>query len=211
MADCEINNNQIIYFNFFDNSIKLSKNQIRNMIISKLKFIENAVQDNQRFLELRNEIKEKLNNNFESFSIELFKKEPNVTIEENINVEDGEDDQENNKEPVQENNIIIEGFDEKNNKDEEINEAVEEEINEEQDGDDANDANDAAYDTKTYIMDSDSDGEESFIPKKKYLEKLNVSSLKNIMTNNHIKKSKNGILLKKNEMIKSIQKHLKKK
>jgi len=197
MANCEINNNQIIYFNFFDNSIKLSKNQIRNMIISKLKFIENAVQDNQRFLELRNEIKEKLNNNFESFSIELFKKEQDVTIEENINVDEDNDIIESNQEEIINDNV------------EKQEENIQgEEINEEQDDDDANDA---AYDTKTYIMDSDSDGEESFIPKKKYLEKLNVSSLKNIMTNNHIKKSKNGILLKKNEMIKSIQKHLKKK
>jgi hypothetical protein len=197
MANCEINNNQIIYLNFFDNSIKLSKNQIRNMIISKLKFIENVVQDNQRFLELRNEIKEKLNNNFESFSIELFKKEQDVTIEENINVDEDNDIIESNQEEIINDNV------------EKQEENIQgEEINEEQDDDDANDA---AYDTKTYIMDSDSDGEESFIPKKKYLEKLNVSSLKNIMTNNHIKKSKNGILLKKNEMIKSIQKHLKKK
>ena len=173
--------NEIVYFNLYDENKKLTKNQVRNMIISKLKFIENLVQDNERFQEIRNEIKKKLYNNFQNFSIKL-KEE----VEENIVVEDAKDEIQEIEE-IQEEIVAVEA---------DLDEEEEIEV---------------AYDTKTYIMDSDSDGEESFIPNKKYLENLNISALKNIMTTNHLKKSKNGIILKKKDMIKTIQKHLKKK
>lgn len=76
-----------------------------------------------------------------------------------------------------------------------------------------NDDNDSDND-QTYLIDSDSDDEESFIDKaklnnKKYLNTLNVNKLRDIMRNNELKLSKNGSYLKKNEMIKQIQKKYK--
>jgi hypothetical protein len=68
------------------------------------------------------------------------------------------------------------------------------------------------YDQQTYMVDSDDEDEESFIDKaklnnKKYLSSLNVNKLRDIMREREMKLSKNGSYLKKNDMIKQIQKN----
>jgi hypothetical protein len=70
-------------------------------------------------------------------------------------------------------------------------------------------------DEQTYLFDADlSDEEESIIDNaiklkdKHYLKSLNINELRNIMKNKNLKISKNGIYLKKSEMIKKIQKNI---
>jgi len=68
------------------------------------------------------------------------------------------------------------------------------------------------HDNQTYLFDSNDSDEESLIfnkknlSNKKFLNTLNVNTLKDIMRNNNMKLSKNGHYLKKNEMIKNIKK-----
>jgi hypothetical protein len=70
-------------------------------------------------------------------------------------------------------------------------------------------------DEQTYLFDADlSDEEESIIDNaiklkdKYYLKSLNINELRNIMKNKNLKISKNGVYLKKSEMIKKIQKNI---
>ncbi len=70
---------------------------------------------------------------------------------------------------------------------------------------------------QTYMYDMDDSDDESEVSliqsaklkNKRYLNTLNVNSLRNIMKNNDIRLSKNGSYLRKNEMIKQIQKKFK--
>jgi hypothetical protein len=76
------------------------------------------------------------------------------------------------------------------------------------------DKNEDSDNEQTYLVDSDDSDEESFIDNaklknKKYLNSLNVQKLKTIMKDNHMQIFKNGSYIKKNEMIKSIQKKFK--
>ena len=72
------------------------------------------------------------------------------------------------------------------------------------------------YSEQTYLLDSDDDDddkEESLITRaknlksKKYLSQLNVNELRNIMRQNNMQLSKNGAYLRKDVMIKTIQKN----
>ena len=67
---------------------------------------------------------------------------------------------------------------------------------------------------QTYMIDSDDSDEESLIDKaklnsKKYLKSLKVKDLREIMRENKIQLSKNGLYLNKNQMISKISKKLK--
>ena len=78
-------------------------------------------------------------------------------------------------------------------------------------------SNDDSYDSEieqTYMMESYDSDEESFIDKaklnsSKYLKTLNVKDLRDIMRDNNMKLSKNGLYLKKKEMISKITKNFK--
>jgi hypothetical protein len=68
---------------------------------------------------------------------------------------------------------------------------------------------------QTYMIQSDESDEESFMDKaklnnKKYLSTLKVKDLRDIMRNNNMKLSKNGLYLNKNQMIKNISKNINK-
>jgi hypothetical protein len=72
------------------------------------------------------------------------------------------------------------------------------------------------FDDQTFLFNSYDSDEESLLDNfknlqnKKYLNNLNVNELRNIMKNNNMKVSQNGSYLKKNIMIKNIQKEFKK-
>jgi hypothetical protein len=69
-------------------------------------------------------------------------------------------------------------------------------------------------DEQTFMVDSDDDDEESLIDNaklknKKFLNKLNLTELRNIAKNNSIRVSKNGQYLNKKNIVQSIHKNLK--
>lgn len=210
-----MNNNEIsIVFsnNNYSNVGKISNNYLKSKIISNLKKAE-SILDEQKFLSLKKDL---INYLKENNTINVIINENDYKIEE---IRESDKIYSTKTEESIDNHINLE--ESINNDDDSINSSdstyigkSDDEIIEYED----NEFNHKKYDIideHTCLFETDlSDEEESIIDNAlkikdhKNLKLLNINELRNIMRNNNLKISKNGIYLKKTEMIKEIQKNI---
>jgi len=204
-----MNNNEIsIVFssNNITNIGKISNNYLKSKIISNLKKAE-SILDEPKFLNLKKDLINYLKDNN---TINVVINENNYKIDEIKESNKIYSIKSEELEPVNHDNKSINSNDSTyiEKSDDEITEYEDDELN-----DELNDKKYDIVDEHTCLFDSDLyDEEESIIDNalkikdENYLKPLNINELRNIMKNNNLKISKNGIYLKKKDMIKEIKK-----
>lgn len=193
----------IFIFRDYEKYMK-SSNRFKSYLISNLNNIRNIIELDDVFVKFKKELLTYLFNKKEvkvtckaaSYEIELYKDENNEKEQKELDIDD---------------NISECSTVDLNKNDEDSNEGP----NEDNCEDCNEDANEDDYNNQTYLVDADDSDEESLIEiamskvklediKPSELKKLNNHELRNILRNNGLTISKNGLYLTKKDLIKKL-------